>query len=110
MTHERRRPLLIYASFAAIYLIWGTSFAATKVMVPDLPPILTGGIRFIVAGGLLAGFALARGATVSRDPRDWRQFAVMGLLHVVLFGGVNVLALQHVPSNQSALLNASSAL
>jgi drug/metabolite transporter (DMT)-like permease len=110
MTTERSSPTLIYAAFAAIYLIWGTSFAATKFMVHDLPPLFAGGVRFILAGLLLVGFARLRGAALPEDAREWRHVAVMGLLHVVLSAGVNVLALRHVPSNQSALLNTSSAL
>ena len=107
-TPERERALLV-ASFATLYLVWGSSFVATKVMVGYLPPLLSAGIRFTTAGLLLGALALARGARLPASLREWRHAAVMGVLTVLVSNGVNALALQHVASNQSALLNASAA-
>ena len=106
----RPSKLLLYASFATVYVVWGSSFAATKFMVQALPPFLAGGARFVVAGLLLALVALLLGQTAPRAAREWRHIAAMGLAQVVLSSGLNVLAMRHVASNQSALLNASSAL
>jgi drug/metabolite transporter (DMT)-like permease len=109
MTHDRPSPALLILSFATIYLVWGSSFVATKVMVHDLPPLLAAGVRFSVAGLLLGGIALARGMRVPRRLCEWRQCAVMGTLLVVTASGLNVVAMRHVASNQAAILNASSA-
>jgi drug/metabolite transporter (DMT)-like permease len=110
MTADRPSKFLLLASFASVYLIWGSSFAATKFMVHELPPFLAGAARFTVAGLLLALVAMLIGQAVPRLAREWRHIAVMGLAQVVLSSGLNVLAMRHVASNQSALLNASSAL
>jgi drug/metabolite transporter (DMT)-like permease len=110
MTSERPSKVLLIASFASVYLVWGSSFAATKLMVHELPPFLAGGARFTVAGLLLALVAMLIGQSAPRVAREWRHIAVMGLAQVVLSSGLNVLAMRHVASNQSALLNASSAL
>jgi drug/metabolite transporter (DMT)-like permease len=110
MTAHRPSKLLLIASFASVYLIWGSSFAATKFMVRELPPFLAGAARFTVAGLLLALVAMLLGQALPRTAREWRHVAVMGLAQVVLSSGLNVLAMRHVASNQSALLNASSAL
>ena len=40
-------------AFAAIYLLWGATFLAIRVAVVELPPFLTAGVRFLVAGALL---------------------------------------------------------
>ena len=45
--------LRLMAAFAAVWLIWGSSFVATKVMVAHLPPILAVSIRAMLAGTLL---------------------------------------------------------
>ncbi len=103
------KPLLIL-SFASIYLVWGSSFAATKLMVHELPPYLAGAARFTVAGLLLSLVAMLLGQSAPRARREWRHIAVMGLAQVVLSSGLTVLAMRHVASNQAALLNASSAL
>jgi drug/metabolite transporter (DMT)-like permease len=103
------RPLLL-ASFATIYLVWGSSFAATKFMVHELPPLLAGAARFTVAGLLLTLVALLLGHALPRPAREWRHFAIMGLTQVMLSSGLNAVAMRHVASSESALLNASSAL
>jgi len=110
MTAARPSRLLLLGSFATVYVVWGSSFAATKFMVRSLPPFLAGGARFIVAGLLLTLVALGLRQALPRSARDWGHIAVMGLAQVVLSSGLNVLAMRHVASNQSALLNASSAL
>jgi drug/metabolite transporter (DMT)-like permease len=103
------RPLLL-ASFATIYLVWGSSFAATKFMVRELPPLLAGAARFTVAGLLLTLLAVLLGQALPRAAREWRHFAVMGLTQVTLSSGLNAIAMRHVASSEAALLNASSAL
>jgi drug/metabolite transporter (DMT)-like permease len=110
MTADRPSKLLLIASFATVYLVWGSSFAATKFMVHALPPFLAGAARFTVAGLLLTLVATLLGQATPRAARDWWHIAVMGLAQVVLSSGLNALAMRHVASNQSALLNASSAL
>jgi drug/metabolite transporter (DMT)-like permease len=110
MPANRPSKLLLIGSFASVYLVWGSSFAATKLMVHELPPYLAGGARFTVAGALLALVATLLGQSAPRAPREWRHIAIMGLAQVVLSSGLNALAMRHVASNQAALLNASSAL
>jgi len=100
---------LLLGSFATLYLVWGSSFVATKIMVTELPPVLAAGVRFAIAGLLLGALARARGALVPRDATEWRHAFAMGALMVLVSNGANGLAMQHVASNQSALLNASSA-
>jgi drug/metabolite transporter (DMT)-like permease len=105
-----RPPLLLIAAFAAVYLVWGSSFAVTKFMVHTLPPLLAGGLRFVVAGLLMVAFATWRGAAIPREAIEWRHVSLMALFHVVMSAGVNIVAMPHVASNQSALLNATAAL
>ena len=108
MTDPRPSKLLLVASFATVYLVWGSSFAATKFMVRGLPPFLAGGARFTVAGLLMALLALLLGQRAART--DWSTVLVLALTQVTLSSGLNVLAMRHIASSQSALLNASSAL
>lgn len=105
----RHRTLLL-GSFAIVYFVWGSSYVANKVMALNLPPLLGAAIRFTAAGVLMAAVAAARGARLPTAAIEWRHFAVMGFLTVVLSNGINIVALLYVPSNQAALLNASSAL
>jgi len=51
----------VIAAFAAVYLIWGSTYLAIRFAIETLPPFLMAGVRFLIAGGLLYGFARARG-------------------------------------------------
>lgn len=105
----RHRALLL-GSFAVVYIVWGSSYVANKIMATNLPPLLSAGVRFTVAGVLMAAIAAARGARIPTAAIEWRHFAVMGFLTVLLSNGINIYALLFVPSNQAALINSSSAL
>src|SRR4051812_50180642 len=52
----------VLAAFAAIYLIWGSTYLAIRFGIETIPPFLMAGSRFVVAGGLLYAFARVRGA------------------------------------------------
>ena len=101
---------LIYLAFAAVYLIWGTSFAVTKVMVLSTPPFLAGSLRFLLAGTVLLIFTQLRRMPLPSSRREWRHVAVMAVLQVAGSAGLNIIAAQHIFSNQAALLNASGSL
>ena len=58
-------------AFAIIYFVWGSTFLAIRIGVAEVPPFLLAGLRFVIAGGLLAGWMFARGAPLTRM-RGWR--------------------------------------
>lgn len=98
------------AAFAAVYLVWGSTYLAIRVAVHDIPPGLLAGIRFILAGGALGAAALWRGQSLPGTLREWWVILVMAVALVVIGNGFVTWAEQWVPSNQTALLIASSAL
>jgi drug/metabolite transporter (DMT)-like permease len=110
MTAQAARPIALIAAFAVVYFVWGSTYLAIRIAVMDVPPGLLAGVRFLVAGLILGAIALARGHDVPRDPRVWRVSAVMGVALVVIGNGFVTWAEQWVPSNQAALIIASSAL
>jgi drug/metabolite transporter (DMT)-like permease len=104
------RRLGIGLALGAVYILWGSSYLATKIMVTREPPLLAAGCRFVLAACLLGALAAARGERVPRDALEWRTIVLCALATVVVSNGCNVLGMQHVPSNLSALLNATPAL
>jgi drug/metabolite transporter (DMT)-like permease len=93
-----------------VYLVWGSSFLFTKIAVSSLPPALFSGLRFMAAGTLL--MLIARFCGGDRLPMrsiDWRHVIIVGFFMVFVSNGLNTWAIQYIPSNQSALLNATSA-
>jgi drug/metabolite transporter (DMT)-like permease len=81
-----------------------------SIGVHELPPLLFGGIRFTAAGILLGLTALALGRRFDLDATEWRHMFIVALGNVVIANGCTNIAMQHVPSNQTAILNASAAL
>jgi drug/metabolite transporter (DMT)-like permease len=100
----------IAAAFAVIYLVWGSTFLATRIGVLALPPFLFSTGRFLIAGTLLAVVAIVLGERFPGTRREWMHAALFSVLMVTLSNGFSTIALRHVPSNESALLSASSAL
>src|ERR1044071_5357446 len=100
---------LVLAAFAAIYLIWGSTYLAIRFAVESIPPFLLGGGRFLLAGGALYLWLRWRGVPNPASVH-WRNAAVVGcLLLGVGNGGVNW-AEQKVPSSLTALLIAITPL
>jgi drug/metabolite transporter (DMT)-like permease len=93
-----------------IYLVWGSSFLFTKIAVENLPPALFSGIRFVTAGTLLAIIArIWSGSSFPRRPIEWRHVIIVGFFMVFVSNGLNTWAMRYLASNQSALLNGTSA-
>jgi len=97
-------------ALAIIYLVWGSSFFATKIMVTDEPPLVVAGLRFSAAGLLLMAFAWWRGGPpILKRIELWHVLA-MAFLSVLFSNACHVIAMQFVQSNTAALLNATPAL
>jgi len=107
---DPRLRLKIIAAFATIYLVWGSTFLAIRIGVRQLPPLLFGGLRFLLAGALLALVALLLREPFPRRALEWRWMVLFSLLLITFSNGMGTVALQYVPSNEGALLAASSAL
>lgn len=93
----------LIAAFAAVYLIWGSTYLAIRFAVETLPPFLMAGIRFLVSGGTLYAWARLRGAR-KPDWLHWRSAAIIGTLLLLGGNGGVVWAAQFVPSGLTALL------
>ena len=107
---DPRLRLKIVAAFATIYFVWGSTFLAIRIGVRQLPPFLFGGLRFLMAGALLAAVAMTLRERFPRGAREWRLLLLFSLLMITFSNGISTVALQHVASNQGALLASSSAL
>lgn len=82
-----RSRLLI--AFAVVYLAWGSTYLVIALALDSFPPFVLAALRFLLAGGLMVGFARWRGATWP-NVQEWAAGAVVGgLLFVVGNGTVN---------------------
>jgi drug/metabolite transporter (DMT)-like permease len=109
MTSSPPQNWRVWSALGAVYLIWGSTYLAIRVMVETVPPALGAGVRFVLAGTLmLGGLALRGGAGSPRASR--RQLvncAIVGTLLAAGGNGLVTVAERNVPSGLAALLIAS---
>lgn len=99
----RNEKHLIYLSFVATYIIWGSTYLANKIAVAAVPPFLMAGGRFFVAGLILWIIQYAR----DRQSPSWveiRNAGIIGFTFLSLGNGLVVWAIQYIDSGLTALL------
>src|ERR1700760_4002218 len=96
----------VVLAFAAIYILWGSTYLAIRIAVQQVPSLFAAGTRFFLAGTLL--YAVMR---VSRRPgptsKEGGSLAVSGLLMFVVTYGAVFWAEQYVPSGFTSVLEAT---
>jgi drug/metabolite transporter (DMT)-like permease len=96
----------IILAFAALYLIWGSTYLGILFAIQSIPPLLMAGTRFLLAGTILYAASRISGAPAS--PRaDWRTALIVGACLLLCGNGGVTLAEQYVPSGLAALLVAT---
>lgn len=99
-------PGAVWAALGVVYVVWGSTYLAIRIVVESMPALLSGAIRFLTAGALLLGLlAWRQGVGALRVTR--RQLASAALVGVLLLVGGNglvVLAEGRIPSGLTALL------
>ncbi len=96
----------VLAAFAAVYVVWGSTYLAIRFAIETLPPFLMAGARFLASGAALYAWTRAGGAP--RPTRlHWRETAVVGAFLLVGGNGGVAWAEQRVPSGLAALLVAT---
>jgi drug/metabolite transporter (DMT)-like permease len=100
---------LIWLGLWTVYLVWGSTYLAIRVMVRTLPPLLSGGLRFVLAGVILLGIlALRRGFhSISVGHRELLSCTVVGTALLLGGNGLVSVAETKVPSGLAALVIAS---
>jgi drug/metabolite transporter (DMT)-like permease len=103
------RPRIGYQvalAFFAIYIVWGSTYLAIRIVVETVPPLFAAGVRFTIAGAILYTWCRMRG--VPRPPRmQWRNLAVLGaLMFLATYSGL-FWAEKTVPSGIAAVLVAT---
>jgi len=96
----------LIAGFAAVYVIWGSTYLAIRFGVETLPPLLMAASRFVIPGAVLYFWLRRRGAP-KPTAAQWRAAAVSGSLLLLGGNGIVTWAEQWVPSGMTALIVAS---
>jgi len=102
--------LLLIGAFAALYLIWGSTYLAIGIGVATWPPMLFCGVRFLLAGCLLYRWLRWRGASPP-TAREWRSAILLSILMLGFgTGGVTIAQSLGAASGVAALMVATMPL
>jgi drug/metabolite transporter (DMT)-like permease len=96
----------VVAAFAAVYLLWGSTYLGIRFTIETLPPFLTQGLRFMAAGLVLHVWARSSGAP-KPTRREWAAGCVTGGLLFLGGTGAVVWAERTIPSGVAALIVAT---
>lgn len=96
----------IFSAFAALYLIWGSTYLAILFAIDTMPPLLMAGARFLLAGLILYGIARWRGAPKASFA-NWRTALIIGACLLLCGNGGVTLAEQYVSSGLASVMVAT---
>jgi drug/metabolite transporter (DMT)-like permease len=91
----------VWLLYALNVIIWSSTWVAIKIGLEDVPPLLSAGVRFAIAGAALLALARALGRPLRTDVR---LASVLGLLPFAAAYGLIYWGEQYVPSGLAAVL------
>jgi drug/metabolite transporter (DMT)-like permease len=99
-------PAKLALGFAAVYILWGSTYLAIRFAVASMPPLFMAGTRHLIAGLLLYAVMRARGAA-RPTAANWKSATVLGALLLLGGNGMVSSAEATVPSGITALMVAA---
>lgn len=103
---ERPSKIAILAAFAALYLIWGSTYLGILFAIQSIPPFLMAGVRFFLAGIIMFAIARFQGAP-KPETATWRDALIVGACLLLFGNGGVTVAEKWVPTGLAALLVAT---
>lgn len=105
-----RKIITMILAFAAVYLIWGSTYLGIKYAIETIPAFMMAGGRFIIAGSIL--YFISRFTKDYEKPKfyQWRTSFIVGALLLLVGNGGVVIAQHYIPSSTVALLIATEPL
>lgn len=94
---------LVIVAFAAIYLIWGSTYSAIILALRTIPPFILAGIRFTGAGLMLLCWCMARKERIP-SLSSLAKNALAGILMLGCGTTSLIWAEQYLPSGLSAII------
>jgi drug/metabolite transporter (DMT)-like permease len=100
------KKIRIIIAFAALYLIWGSTFLGIRFAIDTIPPFLMAGTRFVLAGAIMYTIAWSQGIGKSTWA-NWRTSLIIGACLLLAGNGGVTIAEKHIDSGLAALIVAT---
>ncbi|TAL45787.1 MAG: EamA family transporter [Chitinophagaceae bacterium] len=106
LTHKEPSKTLIIAAFAALYIIWGSTYLAIVLAIKNIPPFLMAGTRFFVAGLALYSWCRLQGQATPPF-NSVTKISFSGILMLFFGTGAVVWVEQYISSGLTAIIVAT---
>ena len=108
LTASYRGPskALVIAAFAAVYILWGSTYLAIFIALDDIPPFLLVAARFLVAGILLYGWCRIKGEPAP-SLKAFANISLGGIILLFLGTGSLIWSEQYLPPGLAAIIVAT---
>ncbi|MFI5105344.1 MAG: EamA family transporter, partial [Terriglobales bacterium] len=91
-------------AFAVLYVLWGSTYLAMRIIVRDMPPYVAGAVRYLIAGPIMLAACAMAGRKIRLTRGDFLRLLVISVLLLSL-GNIGVLwAEEYVSSGLAALI------
>ncbi len=97
-----KRSLVIIA-FAALYLIWGSTYLGIRFAIETIPPFVMAGARFVLAGLIMYAIAWSQGISKS-SWANWRTSLIIGACLLLAGNGGVTISEEYIDSGLAALI------
>jgi len=104
---EKQHQLKVITAFTLVYVLWGSTYLAMRIVVEHIPPAMMGAIRFLASGAVMFAYCFFTGRTLRVTRAEFFRLACIGVL---LLSTGNVMVAwgeQYVPSGLAALVVAA---
>lgn len=92
-----------FLAYLIVCIVWGSTFLGIRIGVAGLPPFLMAGVRFTLAGLILAGIARLLGQTLPTRRQDWITLTLVGVLLLTSGNGLVVWAEQYLDAGTASI-------
>lgn len=106
----KNSKVLIFLSFFAIYVIWGSTYLFNKIAVTELPPFFLASVRFFTAGCLMILIAFFTKANLRITKKEFKNICITAFFFLVYGNSVFVWSLQFVDSGFGSLIASTNPL
>ena len=93
----------ILIAFAALYLVWGSTYLGIRFAIESIPPFLMAGMRFLLAGVIMFAIAWSQGAYKS-SWASWRVSLIVGACLLLAGNGGVTISEQYIDTGLAALI------
>lgn len=97
------KKALVITAFAALYLIWGSTYLGIRFSIETIPPFLMAGARFVLAGMIMYAIAWSQGIGKSTWA-NWRTSLIIGACLLLGGNGGVTISEQYIDSGLAALI------